>query len=235
MQIAFTALLVLLSASMVSFVVMGVLQMRRTRALAGEAHRSRLRFSADDPFDVPLRYAGLALVRCGHSPRASNVTYGRVAGCPIRAFDFRYEVGHGMRRSARHYSVIVIETGLSLPGVTMWHEQDAQAAPLAVRVASTRLGCWFCLGSEALAAALGGACEPMAPDGVSVQTHGSVLMLCMPVRRRRQHYTDYLENVREVLAALRTACASRADLQNRAGEFGRIRSLKTPPGRDKRD
>lgn len=188
--------------------IMGALQVRRTRALAGEAHRMELRFSPDDPFDVPRRYADFALVHCGHSPRASNVTYGRVGGCPVRAFDFRYEVGHGTRRSARHYSVIVVETDLSLPFVLMWHEGDAQAAPLAVRQAGKRRGGWFCLGSDRLAASLADACAPMTGDRVSMQTRENAIMLCMPVQRRRQHYTDHLDNIQGVLDAAKAACTS---------------------------
>ena len=132
-QIAFIVLLGLIVAiSMVVFAVLGAMQMRRTRRLTWEAHTRGLRFAAEDPFDVPRRYSDFALMHLGHSPRANNVVYGRIGRRAARAFDFRYEAGHGTRRTTRPYSVITVDAELPLPSAILWNEADLSAAPLVV-------------------------------------------------------------------------------------------------------
>jgi len=202
---AFIVLLVgVLVASVVSFAIMGLLQRRRTRRIARKAHEMGMRFSSDDPFDMPRRYAGFALMGSGHSPKAGNVTYGRLDGQPVRAFDFRYEVGHGTRRLTRHYSVIVSETDTPTPPVLMWHEQDAECAPLAVRSSDRQTACWRYVGSEAIASALAEACMPLAEDGLSLQIFGTAVMFCVP-KRRGGRYTDRLGEVMAVVARIRSS------------------------------
>ena len=208
MQIAFTVLLIgVLAASVISFVVMGLTQLRRTNSLGRKAHEMRMHFSPGDPFDVPRRYGGFALIRSGHGPRAHNVTHGYLGGWPVRAFDFRYEVGHATRRVARHYSVIVVESDLCLPAMVMWHEDDSEAAPLSAQAGWAQVGPWVCGGDLALGRILAGACGPLRDSQVGVETQGGTVMFHMPVRKRGMDYAASLEKVERVLAELKDSLA----------------------------
>ena len=172
-----------LAFAMAFFAVMGLVQARRTRELASAAYDMGLRFSPDDLFDVPRRYGDMALMSCGHSPRANNVAHGRLAGMPVQAFDFRYEAGHGPRRMTRHYSVIVAEAQRELPRALIWHVEDEEFGPLAVRRPDMRVGCWHCVGDAAFARKLAEACRPLADLGVSAETLGPRILLCSRVER----------------------------------------------------
>ncbi|MFP3937207.1 MAG: hypothetical protein ACLFVW_02615 [Phycisphaerae bacterium] len=191
-----------LFAAVVSVVVMGIRQRRRRLRLSQQAHGSGMRFAAEDPFDVPLRYRHFALIDAGHSPRAHNVTYGRLHGLPVRAFDFRYEVGHGTRRLTRHYAVVVVETGRSLPPVLLWNREDLEAAPLAVRHCRRCLGPWVCGDVTEPARKLAAAAASYGEAGGSVQTRNQALLLCGPEGRRQRRYTAGLEAVSDVVRVL---------------------------------
>ena len=158
-----------------------------------------MRFSPEDPFDVARRYGSFALMASGHSPCVYNVTYGRLDGWALRAFDFRYEVGHGTRRATRHYGVIVAESEQTMPDVLMWNEQDWQGAPLVAHLADGQIGGWMYVGDPASAARLAGGCRQGIRDMVSLQTLDRVLMLCMPVKHRKQDYTDRLAEAIDLL------------------------------------
>jgi hypothetical protein len=176
-----TALLwILLMAAVVSFAVMGLLQARRTRRLARNAHEIDLRFSRSDPFDMPMRYRSFALIRSGHSPMARNVSYGRQENWPVRCFDFRYEVGHGPRRVGRNYRVYVVETAGELQPVVMWHERDREWTPLEAQPAEGRIGPWAYRGSPTATEVLAEICDDLADEGASMQAAGRALMLCLP-------------------------------------------------------
>ena len=168
------------------FAVMGLAQVRRTRALARVAHEMGFQFSPDDPFDVPRRYADMALVSSGHSPRANNVAYGRLVGLGVRAFDFRYEVGHGPKRITKRYSVFTAEVDRQLPSALIWHLQDEALAPLSVRLPTAQVDCWSCTGDEEFARQLVEACRPLAEEGISAQTQGATILLCAPVRKEQR-------------------------------------------------
>ena len=176
-----------LIASAVYFVLKGLRQLRRTRALAGKAQEMGLQFSPDDPFDLPVALAGFALVSSGHSPRAENVIYGRLDGRTVRAFDFRYEVGHGAQRQTRHYSVITVEPPHEVNSMLMWHEDDAASAPMSLRLANQRIGGWLYEGSSALVAALAETFGHMSCP-VNVQTRGRAAMLFMPAKAYARAY-----------------------------------------------
>jgi hypothetical protein len=118
-------LIAVLVAAVISFVVMGLAKVRRSRSLARAAHQRGNRFFRDDPFDVPRRYAKFALISSGHSPCAHNVTDGRLGGRSARAFDFRCELGHGTRRITRHYSVLVVGAAECPHRLLMWSDADA--------------------------------------------------------------------------------------------------------------
>jgi hypothetical protein len=195
-------LLAVLAAAIVFFAVMGVAQRRRTRALARRAHAAGMQFAGDDPFDVPRRYADLALVTCGHSPRAHNVTYGRLEGLPVRAFDFRYEVAHGTRRVTRHYGVVVAEAGRELPDLLMWHDDDEAVGAMLSRETSRRVGQWACVGHSDLALRLSARCPALTHGRMSLQTKGGKLMLCARGRARGRRYAVALDDAADVLRAV---------------------------------
>jgi len=204
MQVAFTVLLVgVLVGAVISFVVMGMMQLRRTNSLATRAHAMNMHFSPVDPFNVPRRYGAFALIRGGHGQRAHNVTHGHLAGWPVRAFDFHYEVAHATRRAARHYGVVVVETDMDLPDVLMWHEDDADGPPLAARAALVRAGAWSCTGDVAFARRLMRVCEPLADDPVSIETRRAAIMFCSPVRKSRSDYDQPLERIGQALVELK--------------------------------
>ena len=170
-----------------------------------------MRFSPEDPFDVARRYGSFALMTSGHSPCVYNVTYGRLDGWALRAFDFRCEVGHGTRRTTRHYGVIVAESELPMPDVLMWNEQDWQGAPLVAHLADGQIGGWMYVGDPAGATMLAGGCSRGIRDMVSLQTLDRTLMLCMPVRHRKQDYTDRLAEAMDLLRSVRETSRVAAD------------------------
>ncbi|MCJ7544716.1 MAG: hypothetical protein MUP47_09185 [Phycisphaerae bacterium] len=201
-----TVLIVLLLAAPVAtavgFAIGGLLQVRRRDRLARAAHEAGLLFSAEDLFDVSRRYARFAVIGGGHGGRATNVTYGRLGGLPVRAFDFRYEIGHGTRRQGRHYAVVAVEAMEPATPLLLWRWGDLDLAPLAARQATERLGDWDCRGQgaaqavaklpEALAGAATGV-EVLGPAELAgVRPAGSVegdaagtLLVWAPVRRER--------------------------------------------------
>ena len=170
-----------LAAASVSFFIVGARQGRRTRTLARSANEAGLLFSADDLFESPRRYWGFSIIRCGHSQRASNVTYGRLTGLPLRAFDFRYEIGHGTRRVSLHYSVAIVETPKSLPVLSMWNLGDAEHAPLEMRQGGVVIGDWSCRGDASAAATIAASGAELGKQGSSVETRGTTLLICAPV------------------------------------------------------
>ena len=189
LQTLFMLVLVgVLAASVISVGIMALMQIARTRRLAGEADAIGMRFAPEDPFDAPRRYADFALVNNGHSPRASNVMYGRLGGRAVRAFDFRYEIGHGTRRVTRHYDVVVIETDSELPASLMWHQDDREFAPLAVR-SGAQADIWSISGDLAFIEKARPPLDALAAAGaVSMQSCGTVLMLFAPELSRKEGY-----------------------------------------------
>jgi len=183
LQTLFTVLLTgVLTAAVACFAVIGAVRAWRTRALGGESRRMGFRFSAGDPFDVPRRYADFALISSGHSRRAGNVGYGRMEGQLVRVFDFRYEVGHGTQRLTRYYKVILIETSRPLPRVLMWHDADAEAAPLQARPGDGHVACWSYHGNGEAASLLAGT-QGLAHDvPACLEANATGLMVFLPAR-----------------------------------------------------
>ena len=203
METAATVLLVfILLAAVVGFVVMGMRQHRRSQALARKAHTLNMHFSVEDLYATPIRYARFRLLSSGHSPRAHNVTYGRLGGLAVRGFDFYDERGHGPRREARRRSIVVVETDFQMPSVILWNSQSQAAAPGVWRP-DGQMGCWAYQGSASFAAMLAEACGPLAERGVSVESAGTTLMLSgMPSRHGGQYILDR-DEVLEVIEAIR--------------------------------
>lgn len=206
MNLIFTLLLGgVLAAAMASFLVMGLLQNRRRTHLARRAHAGDMRFAAEDPFDVVTRYGEFALFAAGHSGRAHNVTHGQVeGGLAVRAFDFRYEVGHGIRREMRRYVVVALEAARPLPGVLMWHESDWEQAPLSAVRADRECEPWRFRGDPAWAEALAAAASAEAPELTGIQTRGELLFCWAPLGRRGERdYRVLPERIATLLQAAR--------------------------------
>ncbi|MGA2265235.1 MAG: hypothetical protein ABSH10_02255 [Phycisphaerae bacterium] len=197
-------------AAAIAFVVGGARQVRRRNRLARAAHEADLMFSVEDPFGVPRRYADFALISAGHGARATHVTYGRLGGLPIRAFDFRYEIGHGTRRHTRHYGVVVVEVESPLSPFLLWSRRDGEWAPLAVQQADSVSDGWSCRGEGvawALAqlsgdlARLATGVEAVVPTACDVAEVRTALMVCAPVQRG-ELYVGRLEDVVALAKAL---------------------------------
>jgi hypothetical protein len=195
-------LIAVLVAAVVSFVVMGLAKMRRSRWLARAAHQRGNRFFRDDPFDVPRRYAHFALISSGHSPCANNVTDGRLGGRSARAFDFRCELGHGTRRITRHYSVLVVGAADCPQRLLMWSDADAEGAPLVARDAQGHVGGWACTGPADLAALAERACPGLAESGTSIELRDGLLMLAAPARQSPLAYAVDLDCALALVAGL---------------------------------
>ena len=184
MQPALVAiLLAVLAAATVVFAVTGILHRRRVGILSRVANRCGLRFSSDDPFDVPRSYADFVPVACGHSARARNVTYGRWHGLPIRSFDFRYEAGHGTQRLTRNFVVVVVQLEHAVPPVLMWNTLDAMCPPLEAVRCVDKISVWMCRGDEAMVRNLAQVLAPLERQAVCLQTRADQVMLWMPSGR----------------------------------------------------
>jgi hypothetical protein len=199
LQYAFTIVLIgVLTGAVVAFLCMGIAKVRRTRRLAGLAHQRGMRFFPDDPYDVPRRYAGFAVVSGGHSPRANNVIDGRLEGRPVRAFDFRCELGHGTRRTTRHYAVIALEAERASEPLLMWHADNAETPPLATDCADGQVGQWRYRGSRQLAEAMAESCKLLDEAPANIEIRDAVLVVATPAR---EHARDCAVRFRQVEAA----------------------------------
>lgn len=186
-------LLGVLLAAVVSFAVVAVLRQRRTRSLSEEAYRLGLRFSRSDPFNAPLRFRAMALMRAGHSGRAHNVTYGHYRGLPMRTFDFRYEVGHGPRRLTRRFAVVVLESADPLPDALLWNHQHGEAAPFDVRLPDGQVGPWTYLGNADACHRLAAALAPLAERPAGLQAAENVLMVFEAIDHHAKDYSGRIE------------------------------------------
>jgi hypothetical protein len=201
-MILMTFMVCVLAAAVVLSAVMGIRQHLRMGRLACAASERSMKFSPQDPFQVPVRYAEFALISAGHSPHADNVTYGRLGGVPVRAFDFRCEAGHGTRRMDRSYGVIVVESQAPVADLLMWNVLDAQAAPQACLLNDGRQGYWTLCGPAATADKVASCAGGLGPRGASLEFHRGSMMLCIPMRKPADSYMDWMEQVRGLIAAL---------------------------------
>ncbi len=195
MSLLLTVLFIgVLAAAIISFTVMGFRQFRRSRTLARKAYDMGLHFTQSDLFDVARRYGDFALISRGHSGMASNVTYGRIEGMSVRAFDFCSEIGHGTRRLICRDGAVVIETRMELPSLLMWNEKKFPFAPMAVRGCDKHIGNWLCSGDMDLAAALARELPEMGSAGINVQARGDSLMLtAQPTIQSEEYILSFAE------------------------------------------
>ncbi len=195
-------LVVALTASVVAFCVMGARQRRRRCVLKEACSQSGLEFIATDIYDLPLRFSDMALIGSGHSRRADNVADGHMGEWQVYVFDFHYEVGHGMRRATRYYSVAAVELTGQLDAAVMWHERDRAWTPLAAIGDDGMVDQWSWLGSEVTTHKLADVCAPLADLAVSMQVERNVLLLCCPLRGQPDAYARLMSYLPEMLAGL---------------------------------
>ena len=179
-QLLTSLLVVLLGGGVIGFAILGLRRRWRRHRLAMRCVAAGMEFVPNDPFNAPRYFCDFALMSAGHSPRAQNVSQGRAGGARLRAFDLGYEAGHGIRRSCRQYTVVVLEGEHDLGDVLMWHRDDAAGAPLQAARAESIVGPWVYSGDDATAARLARACEPLAAARASLQVIRGVLMICAP-------------------------------------------------------
>ena len=161
-------------------IVMSVRLFYRTLSIARYADKAGLSFSREDGFEIPLKFGFFVFFSCGHSPRVSNIVYGRMNGSSIYAHDFCYEVGHGTRRLTRYYRVVIIDVPEVSSDLLMWNDIDAAAAPMSIRQISGRYGNWSYAGRRELAECLWHEFSEIADCGVSFEITGGHLLLCVP-------------------------------------------------------
>ncbi len=195
-------LVVALAGAVTASCVAGARQRRRRQALKEVCSEMRLEFSAVDMHDLPLRFSDMSLIGSGHSRRADSVASGRIGHRQAYLLDFCYEVGHGVRRATRNYSVAIVELGSALASTLMWHESDIASAPLAARCCDGTVGHWTRLGSEATAHKLARICAPLEELSVSMQVRRDVLLLCCPAKKNPRAYGRLLAGLPDVVERL---------------------------------
>lgn len=196
-------LVVSLLAAMVSFVVMGGKDGLRSRRLQRLAQDHAIRYSRDDPFDLPQVYESFLLMRVGHSARACHVLHGQAGSTPLRLFDFRCETGHGTHRQTREYGVLVLQLPTSLPPILLWSDHDSQATPLEIRRDGYRLSPWSALGGEDQIHPLAARLEEHIPCPFSLEIQGQLAMFFVPMQAMDLSVTgQWLEQIPRLQEAL---------------------------------
>ncbi len=207
MQYAFLVILMgTLGVGTLVLASMGRRQWRRRKGLARVAHEMGMKFSAKDPFELSRRYPSFVLASAGHSPRAENVIYGRYEGWYLRAFDYRFEAGHGPRRLVRRYTVIVSDTDLPVPPTLLWHEQDPDHLPLAVQSPLGRLQGWLVVAGPEFAGTLAAAFEGLRDQPVNLQIDRRSVMLCSAVPWRPEELAAWIAQAAAGLSRLQSLC-----------------------------
>ena len=166
-----------LTVAAITFAAMGLRQYRRASAWRALANEAALRFSIDDPFDIPRRCARMLLMSGGHSLAAHNVTYGCLQDSSVRAFDFHYEAGHGTQRQTRRFDAALFELSRSRPQLLLWRDGGGWISPAD---ADGSIGPWSYIGSRPLAQAVLGAGFDHAAPGACLQARGNVLLAASP-------------------------------------------------------
>jgi len=105
-QCMFFALVV---AGIIALIVYGIRKARERRAaMARMAAQWGLQYYADDPYDLPARYAHFDLFSSGHSRKASNVMAGKVSGRDVILCDYQYTTGSGKNSTTYHYQAAIM-------------------------------------------------------------------------------------------------------------------------------
>lgn len=104
MPLFFILFAALVAAIIIASIVHGA---RHRKMLAAYAASRGLAFAQHDPFDIPQRYREFALMKHGHSRRASNVIYGTVGGRSLMLFEYQYTTGSGKNSTTHTYTALI--------------------------------------------------------------------------------------------------------------------------------
>lgn len=180
-------LVVFFIAALCVFGVHGWRRVRRERMLAAQAAEMGLKFSREDPFELPMKYAAFSLMNCGHGQNAYNVAHGRAGSLDVQAFDFSYEAGHGFERSTRRYGIIVFAVQ-SDENVAMWPQHIPGNMPFITGDVTGTVGPWCYCGSQRLAENIHAADsnEGLEKAGACVELKDNVMMISIPYRDERK-------------------------------------------------
>ena len=83
----------------------------------------------------------------------------------------------------------------------MWHEDDAPAAPISLRLANRRLGRWLYQGSRSSTEAFGQVCANLDRP-LCMETRGKLAMVFIAVRGHGQAYVGRIHGVWEITAGI---------------------------------
>lgn len=169
----------------------GLAQRRHRGALARLAEQLGLRLAVRDFMGLPARYARCLLMQAGHSAYAQNILFGRLGNCFLRAFDYRFEVGHGPQRQSCRLTVVAGETQRQRPSAAVWREAPAAAALVCMeRLATSPQGDRW-VGDESSVRELAAA-WPQELGPVTLLTAGRVVLAACPGKLTPQALTELL-------------------------------------------
>jgi hypothetical protein len=206
-------LVILLGALTGVFSFMGLRHRRRGQRIAEFVASIGMEYRRTDVHRLAGGHEDLALLSAGHARRAENIAWGRMGGVPTIAFDFRYEIGHGLQRMTRFYSVVILDLPHTIDPVLLWHEGDLEWAPLLAKLAEHQLDRWVFSGDGDQAQRMARACGPLGSLPVSVQILDGMLMFCCPTRTEGTEYERLLKNAESV--ALRISGPGSVDASGR--------------------
>ncbi len=96
---------------------------KRREALARTSAELGLQFdSQQDNTCRGGRFDRIDLMRKGRGRCTRNHFSGRIRGCSVTVFDYRYVTGSGKHRRTHRYGVVIVETELSMPEVRIRRE-----------------------------------------------------------------------------------------------------------------
>jgi hypothetical protein len=193
LQIVLMAFLVLAAGLLTA---LGLGQRRHRGQLARLAEQLGLRLSARDFMNLPARYARCLLMQAGHNGYAQNVVFGRLKNNFLRAFDYRFEVGHGPHRQSCRLTVVAAETQRQRPAAAVWREIPAAAALLCMDGLAAGPDGSRWVGDEACAHELTAA-WPGRLGPVTLLTAGRAVLAACPGRLAQQGLEDLLRAATE--------------------------------------
>ncbi len=188
LQLVLVLFLVLAAALLVRS---GFIRRRRLRRLGHLAELQGLRAAGRDFMGLPARYAKCLLMQSGHSAYAENLLFGRTGNCFLRAFDLRFEAGHGPQRQSCLVTVVAAETMRARPSVAIWRDEPAAAALLCMENLAAGQDGWIRVGDEATAEELAAA-WPAQLRPVTLLTAGKSILAACPGQLAQHQLADWL-------------------------------------------
>jgi len=203
-------LIAILGVATLTLAGMALSQWRRRVAWRRAAGECDLKFSLQDIFDLPRRYAGLSLMQAGHSAYADNLIYGRLDEWFLRAFDYRFEAGHGPQRVTRRYCVVAAETQLSLAGASAWRDVELDSPAALLSMGPSPAAGWHAAGDAGVAAALAACWPAEGAKAIWIQANEGVVLFATPGRLDRGRLVRQLRATAAGLSRLAREAAGAA-------------------------